>query len=124
MMGRLLLLLLRESRGVVALSVAAGVIGGAGGVALIALIQAELGRDAAPSAALACGFAGLCLLATSARVVAHAAMIRLGQGSVTRLCLRLCRAILALPPERFEEADPSALLAALTGDLGIIANAV
>src|SRR3954447_23120688 len=116
-MGDLLRLLLRESRGIVALSIAAGVIGGSGGVALIALIQSGLGRDAAPSAALAWSFAGLCLVATAARVVAQVAMIRLGQGSVAKLCLRLCRAILALPPEQFEEADPSALLATLTGDI-------
>src|SRR3954453_16499982 len=114
-MGSLLRLLLRESRGVVALSVASGVIGRAGRVALIALIQSELGRDAAPSALLGWSFAGLCLVATTARVVAQAALIRLGQGSVTKLSLRLGRAILAMPPERFEAADTSALLAVLTG---------
>src|SRR4051794_40724959 len=123
-MWPLLRMLLRESRGIAALSIAAGAAGGVGSVALIALIQAELGRGSASTAAMAWAFAGLCLVAVAARVVAQAAMIRLGQGSVAGLCLRLCRAILALPPEEFEDADPSALLAVLTGDIGVIANAL
>ena len=33
-------------------------------------------------------------------------MIRLGQGAVTSLALRLCRKVLGLPLEEFEALDP------------------
>src|SRR5690242_17566413 len=98
----LLSFLLRSSKGAVALSILAGAVGGASGVALIALIQAELAHEAPHGPTLALAFAGLCVLAALARVASQLAMIRLGQGAVTRLALLLCRKILALPQERFE----------------------
>src|SRR5918997_7107277 len=76
----LLTFLLRSSRGVVALSVVAGAISGVSGVALLALIHGELGRAAPPDRTLAAAFVGLCLVAAATRVVAQAAMVRLGQG--------------------------------------------
>jgi putative ATP-binding cassette transporter len=51
-------------------------------------------------------------------------MVSLGQGAVTKLCLHLCRRILALPLERFEESNPDGLLAVLTEDIVIVANAL
>ncbi len=116
--------LLRPSRGTVALAILAGLAGGASGVALIALAQAELAGSGSPSPALAWAFAGLCLVASAARVVAQVAMIRLGQGAVTSLALRLCRKVLGLPLEEFESLDPGALTAILTEDIVIVANAL
>jgi putative ATP-binding cassette transporter len=118
---RLVAYLLERSRGVVVLSVLAGVVGGLSGVALIALIHEGLGSER-PGREVAWAFAGLCLLAATTRVVAQAAMIRLGQGTITELALRLCRQVLALPLERFEEVDSSGLLAVLTEDIVIVAN--
>jgi putative ATP-binding cassette transporter len=116
--------LLRASRGVVLLSVAAGAVSGACGVALIGLIHAELARAAPSPRATVLAFAGLCLVGSVARISAQAAMARLGQGAVQTLCLHLCRKILALPQVRFEASDPDGLLAALTGDIAVIANAL
>jgi putative ATP-binding cassette transporter len=120
----LFLFLLRSSRGVVLLSVAAGVISGACGVALIALIQTELARAGGAPGRLVWAFAGLCVVGSLARVSAQAAMARLGQGTVGTLSLHLCRKILALPLERFEASDPDGLLAVLTEDIVVIANAL
>ena len=116
--------LLRPSRGTVVLAILAGLAGGASGVALIALAQAELAGAGTPSSVLAWAFAGLCLVAAAARVVAQVAMIRLGQGAVTSLALRLCRKVLGLPLEEFESLDPGALTAILTEDIVIVANAL
>lgn len=116
--------LLRSSQRIVALSVCAGVIGGACGVALIALIQQEMGRESPRVAALGWAFAALCLVAALARAGAQVAMVSLGQGAVTKLCLHLCRRILALPLERFEDSNPDGLLAVLTEDIVIVANAL
>ena len=116
--------LLRTSRHSVALSVLAGVVSGVSGVALIALIQAGLGRGGPAPGPLAWAFAGLCLLAAATRTIAQAAMIRLAQGSVSALAIRLCEAVLALPLRRFETIDPAGLLAVLTEDVVIVANAL
>src|SRR4051812_11473284 len=118
----LLSFLLRASKGIVALSLLAGVVCGLSGVGLIALIHRELGHPAPSSARLGLAFAALCLIAAVSRVAAQASMVRLGQQTVHRLCLHICRKILALPLRRFEQLDPGALVAVLTEDVLTVAN--
>ncbi|MDR3635534.1 MAG: cyclic peptide export ABC transporter [Isosphaeraceae bacterium] len=120
----MLAFLLKSSRSVVAFSVLAGVASAGAGIALIALIQAELGRAANVSTRGAVAFALLCVVAAATRSAAQVAMVRLGQQSVSRLALHLCRKILTLPLARFEAIDRGALLAALTEDIVIVANAL
>jgi putative ATP-binding cassette transporter len=114
--------LLRETKGAVALAVAAGLCAGASAVALIALIGAALKGH--PADRLAWAFAGLCLVAASTRVVAQVAVVRLAQGSVARLVGRLCDRIARLTLDRFESTEPAALLAVLTEDVAIVAGAL
>jgi putative pyoverdin transport system ATP-binding/permease protein len=116
--------LLRSSRAWVALSAAAGVVAGGCGVALIALIHAELDRASPSALRLAIAFGGLCILAASARVVAQLAMARLGQGTVAQLRVTLCRKILDLPLARFEERGSGGMLAVLTDDVTNVAGAL
>ncbi|AGA31112.1 cyclic peptide export ABC transporter [Singulisphaera acidiphila] len=118
----LLLFLLRASKGVIALSLAAGLVSGLSGVGLIALIHAELGRTSASPSRLGLAFAGLCLVAALARVIAQASMVRIGQETVFKLCLHICRKILSAPLRRFEELDSGALVAVLTEDVLTVAN--
>ena len=122
----LIAFLLRASRGVIVLSVLAGLAAGVAGVGLIALIQRELRanvrrRTRWPGAA----FAGLCVAAAAARVAAQMAMVRLGQGAVAELGVHLVRrtpvAAAARPSRR---STRSAMLAALTEDIAILANAL
>lgn len=120
----LLRVLLRPSRGVVVGTILAGLLGGACGVGLLAVAQAELARDGAPSARLGWAFAGLCLVAVLTRVLAQAAMIRLGQGAVTDLALHLCHKVLGLPLARFEAIRTATLTTVLTEDILIVANAL
>jgi putative ATP-binding cassette transporter len=120
----LIAFLLRASRGVVVLSVLAGLAGGIAGVGLIALIRDELARETARPAAMAWAFAGLCVAAGAARIAAQIAIIRLGQGAVANLGVHLVRRIILLPLRAFESIDTAALLAALTEDITIIANAL
>ena len=120
----LLVFLLRRSRAIVAFSVLAAALGGAGGVALIILVQRELARPAPSSGVVGWAFAGLCALVALSRVAARVAMARLGQGAVTELATRLCRDLLRLPLERFERIDPSKLLAVLTEDVVIASGAL
>jgi putative ATP-binding cassette transporter len=120
----LILFLLRSNRGVVILSTLAGAASGVAGVALIALVQAEIGRDRPATPALAACFAGLCAASAVARVGTQMGMIRLGQDAVARLGLQIARQTLQLPLRAFEVLDTSALLTVLTEDIMLIANAL
>ncbi len=119
----LLALLWRDSRGTAGVAVAAGAIGGAGGVGLIALIQASLNRGA-PSYELAWAFAGLCVVVLLTRIASQAILIRLSQGTLFRLHEQLSRQILAAPLRTLEEVGSPRLLASLTEDVLVIANAL
>ena len=97
---------------------------GAGGVGLIALIQASLGRGDASISRLAWAFVGLCGVALLTRIVSQALLIRLSQGTVFRLHEQLSRQILATPLRTLEEIGSPRLLASLTDDVLGIANAL
>jgi putative ATP-binding cassette transporter len=115
---------LKQSRGMVALSVLAGMAGGMSGVGLIALIQAELSRETATARTLGLAFAGLCVVMTLTRAVANATMVRLAQGAVSRLWVHMGRALLDVPLARFEALDRAAVLAVLTEDVETVAGAL
>lgn len=123
-MTRLVGFLLRSSRASVAVAVTAGLVAGLGGVGVIALVAAALRTDALPAARLAPAFAAVCLATVVARVVAQVALIRVAQGSVSRLVRHLCGHILALPLQRFEANEPGAILAVLTEDVAVLTAAL
>src|SRR5262245_8294958 len=95
-------LLLRNARWVALVAVAAGLVAGAAGVGLIALIQGALARDRFDGKSLAWQFAALCPAALVARVASHALLIRLAQRSVHDLYVSLSRSIIALPLRQLE----------------------
>ena len=121
---KLLRFLLQRSRGIVALSIATAAFCGVGGVALIAMVHAELGRSSPSTGRIGLAFAGLCLLVAVSRVVSQAAMTRLGQGAVADLATLIGRKILGLPLAQFEAIDSSNLVAILTEDIAIVAGAL
>jgi putative ATP-binding cassette transporter len=118
----LLAFLLRAARGLVLLSILAGAAAGVSAVAMIALMQVTLAHPRSGTIALGLAFFALCVVAALGRIVAQATMVRLAQGTVCRLCLRLCRRVLSLPLRTFETLDTSALLSVLTEDIVIVAG--
>jgi putative ATP-binding cassette transporter len=120
----LLWFLLRSSRGTVLVAAIAGAVGGATGVALIALIQSELAREHSRQATFVGAFVALCLASAAARIIGQVGMIKLGQAAIAELGVRMVRCTLRLPVRAFEAIDTSALLAALTEDILLIANAM
>jgi putative ATP-binding cassette transporter len=116
-MIKLFRFLIRSSKG-------AFVLGGAGGVGLLALVPSALRGDGPPALRLGLLFAALCLLTVAARVATQVAMIRIAQGSVAGLVRNLCERILALPLRSFEENDPGRLTAVLTEDVMVLTNAL
>jgi putative pyoverdin transport system ATP-binding/permease protein len=120
----LLRFLLQSSRSIVIVSAIAGAAAGVTGIALIALIQIELARESSRPAIMVWAFAALCLVSASARVIGQVGMVKLGQRAVAELGLHIVRRTLELPLRAFEGIDSSGLLAALTEDVVLIANAL
>ncbi len=81
-------------------------------------------RESAASAHIGWAFVALCVASAAARVIGHVGMVKLGQGAVAQLSLHVVRRTLELPLRAFETLDISGLLAALTEDIVLIANAL
>ncbi len=116
--------LIRSSRSIVMLSAIAGAASGIASIALIVLIQSELGRETSSSSAAVWLFGMLCIVSAAARIIGQVGMVKLGQGAVAKLSLHMVRRILDLPLREFEALNTSSLLAALTEDIVLIANAM
>ena len=69
-------------------------------------------------------FAALCVISAIARVIGQIGMVRLGQRAVSDLSMQIVRRALKLPLRAFEAIDTSGLLAVLTEDIVLIANAL
>jgi putative ATP-binding cassette transporter len=123
-MNRLVGFLLRSAPGAFALAIVAGVAGGAGSVALLAMIARSLAQGGAAPGRIVLAFLALCLATVAARVTMHVAMVRIAQGSVSRLVSGLCASTLALPLREFERHDPGHFLAVLTDDVAALAAAL
>ena len=93
----LMLFLIRSSRSIVMLSAIAGAASGFASIALIVLIQNELGRETSSSSAGVWLFATLCIVSAAARIIGQVGMVKLGQGAVAKLSLHMVRRILDLP---------------------------
>ncbi len=117
--------LFRQSRGVLALAVVLGAISGASSAGLLALINFAISSESQwDKSQFAWTFGGLCLFVTVATVLAHIAMVRLGQQAILDLRLRLSRQILSTPLQHLENLGPHRLLVALTDDITSLTTAL
>lgn len=114
----LLFLLLRRSRGAVALAVCCGLLTGASSAGLIALINRVLSSDGARvDSSTVIGFAGLGALMLAARVCSQLVLARLQTRITFELRHQLSRRILATPLRRLEELGTPRLMATLVNDV-------
>lgn len=121
---KLFLFLIHYSRRTAILAILAGIISGASSTGMLAVINASL-RGTGPSPArLVWVFVALCLILPLARFFSESLLIRLGQGALLELRMRLCRQILATPLRHLEEFGAHRLLASLTDDVPTITNAL
>ncbi|HEV2148773.1 MAG TPA: cyclic peptide export ABC transporter [Longimicrobiaceae bacterium] len=114
----------RHARVAVVVIIVAGIVSGLSNAALVALINAALTARPAGGAALAWGFAGLCLLLPAARFLSQWLLIRLAERATLDLRLSLSERILSVPLRTLEEVGKSRLLAALTNDVPSITRAI
>src|SRR6202043_697142 len=114
----------RASGRSVTLAVAIGLAGGIASAGLIALIQHALASPTPATAPVVAVFAGLCAVVLVTKIASQALLIRLGHQAVHDLYLHLSRRVLAVPLRALEEFGPHRVLALLTEDVPVIANAL
>ncbi|MDV2996170.1 MAG: ABC transporter ATP-binding/permease protein YojI [Chroococcidiopsis sp. SAG 2025] len=107
----------------ITLAVLAGLLSGASSAGIIALINTALRETNHINPFLALGFIALCLILLISTATSQVYIARLAERIIFNLRLHLTRQILACPLRQLEEIGIPRLLAALTQDIEIIANA-
>src|SRR5687768_7988343 len=108
--------LIKYSRAAVILAVIAGIISGASNTGLLAVINAVLRNNGFSVTTLLLMFVGLCVLLPVTRFIAEVLLIRLGQGALVDLRMRLSSQILAAPLRQLEDLGAPRLLAVLSDE--------
>lgn len=120
-LAKLLLFMLRNSKGVVVLTSVAGIAAGVSTAALMAMFTARLSNPAQPASFWALTF--LATLAVVATAFSGFLSTHLAQTTCYDMRLELGRRIVATPLRRVEEAGLHRIIAALTNDMESITNA-
>jgi putative ATP-binding cassette transporter len=120
---RILLFLFRASRSNVIAAISFGIISGICSTALLALISEALTKGGLASATVIWGVVSLCFLMPVSKFISDFLLVRLGQGAVRDLRLKLSQQILVAPLRHIEEIGPHRLLVTLTDDISMITNA-
>ncbi len=114
--------LIRSSWQLLLGSILAGVVSGLAGAAIIAVIHEGMnGTDS--SSMLGWIFLALALLVAVTKALSEILLTRLGQSTISELRMQLSRRILQAPLRQFEELGSHRLLAALSDDTDVIAQA-
>jgi len=114
--------ILRNSGAAVLFVVLAGIVGGLCGAGLIVLIHMTLRSQNGSSMTLLYAFAGVCILLLVTNIVSQVLLLRISQGAIFNLRMKLSRQILAAPLRQLEEAGSARLLTCLTNDASTISN--
>jgi putative ATP-binding cassette transporter len=121
---KLISFLLQYSRRTAILAILAGIFGGACNTALMTIINYTLTSSTEATRSLLWLFVALGLLLPLTRFTSEWLLLRLGQDAMLRLRVQLGRQILAAPLRRLEELGAPRVLATLTDDIPVIANAL
>jgi putative ATP-binding cassette transporter len=122
---RLIKLLFRVSPGVFIVAIVTGLMGAASSIGLLASVNIALGDLIASGhlpASIGWALACLGLFVVTWRITTQALLVRLSEGAVLGMRLRLTREILKTPLRRLEEIGSPGLLAALTNDVLMLNN--
>jgi putative pyoverdin transport system ATP-binding/permease protein len=119
----LIQLFLKTSKVSLLLAVLMGLVSGASNAGVLALINAVLQGSHLPRTILLLSFLGLCLVMLISTATSQIYISRIVETIVLDLRLRLTSRILTCPLRQIEEIGIPRLLAALTQDVEVIANA-
>ncbi|MEM8531174.1 MAG: cyclic peptide export ABC transporter [Chloroflexota bacterium] len=112
------------SKRAVFFSLMAGVVAGACGTGLVALITMALNQQLTSEPTFAWIFFGVCALLLLSSVFSQVLLIRLAQDTILKLRLSLSRQILATPLHQLERIGTHRLLSMLTDDISMLATTI
>ena len=114
--------LLKKSWGLVICSITAGLISGLAGAGLLAVIHRGM-NESPVSTSLAWSFLGLALAVAACKAISEILLTRLGQATISELRYQLSKRILDAPLGQLDRLGHHRLLAALSEDTDVIAQA-
>jgi putative ATP-binding cassette transporter len=117
---KMLTFMMKYSKGIVVLSIIAGLISGISNTGLVALVHNILSRGKDRPEFLLFAYIGLCLLLPLARFTSQILLTQLSQKGIFELRLQMSRQILSAPLRRLEEVGSARIMSSLTDDLFII----
>lgn len=121
---KLIVLLLRSSKGLIALATLCGLLAGACSAGLVALINHALTARFEVGSPVVVGFIVLGATMLGMRYVSQVLINRLGGEVLFEMRVKLCRQIVAVPLRRLEEYGIPRVLVTLTEDLFVITTAL
>jgi putative ATP-binding cassette transporter len=101
-----------------------GVASGVASTTMIALLTSIVSKPGSAAASRVAAFAALCVALPACRFLSQALLVDLTQSSLLALRLRLSRQVLSAPLRQLEEAGAARLMATLTTDINMIADAM
>ncbi len=114
----------QHSRFWMCIVVFAGIIGGLGNAALVAMINTAIHSSVEVTTQRIYFFVGLCLAVAIGRFISQYSLANIASRAVFDLRTRLCAQILATPLKVIEEIGTPRLLAHLTDDIGALSEAL
>ncbi len=120
---RLIQFLLRSSGKLLAIAILTGVFSGVSSAGLIALISRTINGEG-NAAVFGTAFLGLVTIALVTSILSQGVLIRLSQQAVFKLRMQLSRQILAAELTHLEQLGNARILATLTEDVQMVAQAV
>ncbi|HEY0762323.1 MAG TPA: cyclic peptide export ABC transporter [Pyrinomonadaceae bacterium] len=117
---KILTFMMKYSKGIVILSIVAGLVSGISNTGLVALVHNILGRGKDRPGYLLATYIGLCFLLPLSRFTSQLLLTQLSQRGIFELRLQMSRQILSAPLRRLEEVGSARIMSSLTDDLFII----
>jgi putative ATP-binding cassette transporter len=121
---KLVVFLLRSSLGTVGLVVLAGIVAGVSNTGLLIVINSALSKSNISQKTLIWSFALLCTAMLVSRAASWIFLVQLAHRVTYKLRLEMSARILAAPLQHLEKLGAPSLLATLTDDVAVIANAL
>ena len=121
-MSTLIAFLFKKSRRIVIIAILTSIVSGVASSGLMALAHKALQTREQSGIWLILGFTVLCVLFPLSRIASELLLVYLSQKIVFDLRVQFIRQILATPLRKFEEIRAHRIMAALTDDVGTLAN--
>ena len=119
----MLRMLAQASKGILALSLACGIISGVSSVVLLSMVNDLLDGNAAAEGYPLPFFVGVLVIMTISGLASNIFLVRLGQNSMFKMRMFLSRQILATPFRKLEEIGSHRIYAMLADDIQSLGNA-